>query len=66
MSASNSAGSISNPLIKLKDELTKQLNDESRLGLFFKEDKSNRSLYILYRLILQAGSVGITYSDLAV
>lgn len=66
--ASSSNGRSPTPpqiLLRLSDGLAKQTNDEKQLSLFFKEDKSNRSLYFLYRLILQAGSAGITYSELA-
>ncbi|KAL4486084.1 hypothetical protein ABPG72_004018 [Tetrahymena utriculariae] len=51
--------------ISLNREKAKELNDEKQLNLFFKEDKTNKSLYYLYRLILKAGPGGINYSDLA-
>ncbi|EAR99713.1 hypothetical protein TTHERM_00590500 (macronuclear) [Tetrahymena thermophila SB210] len=51
--------------ISLNREKAKESNDEKQLSLFFKEDKTNKSLYYLYRLILKAGPGGINYSDLA-
>ncbi|KAL4435967.1 hypothetical protein ABPG74_022202 [Tetrahymena malaccensis] len=51
--------------ITLNREKAKESNDEKQLNLFFKEDKINKSLYYLYRLILNAGPGGINYSDLA-